>query len=93
MGGEGGHQRDAALLGPLILLIVFKLIPATRKRPAVANGVCGVLGVLMSFVSVATPLMEKIVVAVLVAGLFYWQYVRDVKKLANVSQANAPPHA
>jgi hypothetical protein len=77
------------LIGPLILLIIFKLIAVMRKRPAVSNGIAGALGVLMSFVPVGTPLMEKIVVAVLMAALFYWQYVRDVKALAKASTLSA----
>jgi hypothetical protein len=81
----------AALVGPLILLIVFKLIPAMRRRPGASNGITGVLAVLIAFVPVNTPLVEKVVAAALLAALFYWQYTRDLRALARASAAEAAP--
>jgi hypothetical protein len=79
----------ATLIIPLILLIIFKLIPAMRRRPAISNGIPGALGVLIAFVG-GMPMTQEVIVAALVAALFYWQYRRDVTALAKASAPKSP---
>jgi hypothetical protein len=80
-----------ALVVPIVLLIILKLIPPMRRRPAVTNGIAGALAVLIAFVPVNTPLVQKIIVAVLLATLFFWQFVRDKRALARAPAASVSP--
>jgi hypothetical protein len=76
-----------ALAFAAVPLIIFKLIPPMRRRPGLSNGIAGALGVLATFLPANTPLTQRIVVALLLAALFFWQYGRDVRALANAPSA------
>lgn len=83
-GGQIGHFIGLLvwpLVVPLILMIVFKFIPAMRRRPKLTNSICAWISVPLPFLSADTPLIERALAAYLLAALFSWNYHRDEKAL------------
>jgi hypothetical protein len=77
-----------------IWLIIAKVIPALRRRPAVSNGVGGALALFLSYAGVrgSDDYLPGILSAVVVLLLLWWNYRRDVNALAKkAAVADAPP--
>jgi hypothetical protein len=64
----------AAIVLPVILLIVFRFTPL-RSKPKISYGVAGVLAVLLALVG-TNGQPAGILVAVLAAAFFVWGYIR-----------------
>lgn len=84
----------ASLFLPLVWLIVARLVPPLRRSPGVANAVAVALAWFAAFASArgAGSAGPAIVAAVMAAALFYWNYRRDVRALAD-AQSRAPSSA
>jgi hypothetical protein len=70
---------------PALLYLIFKFIPAMRRRPIVMNVIPAVIGVLCCFVGVSTSFWERLVVVCVIAAGFICQCILDKRAVARLA--------
>jgi hypothetical protein len=70
----------AVVIVPVLLMIVLKLIPGTKRNTQLVYMLPGTLAVLISFVPANTSFSTKVLLAILMANLFFWGYRRAIRK-------------
>ncbi len=73
----------ASLVLPVILLVVLKLIPATKGKHAVNYGIAGSIAVITPWIALGDQMGLALVASLILAGIFYWQYKRLSAKAAS----------
>lgn len=78
----------ASCVLPIILLVILKLIPATKNKHAINYGIAGAIAAATPWVAFENQIGLALIASLILAGIFYWQY-----KSASAKSAKAASQA